>query len=48
LRHCLLLRGMMRDGYHSPDLPADDFLQHAQACLVLIRKARTLAKQAMH
>lgn len=48
LRHCLLLRGLMKDGYRSPDLPADEFLLRAQECLVLLRKARTLAKRAMH
>jgi hypothetical protein len=48
LRHCLRLREIIRDGYRSPDLPADEFLQHAQESLVLLRKERSAAKKALH
>jgi hypothetical protein len=48
LRHRVLLREMIRDGYDSPDLPTVDFLRRAQEDLVLLRKARAIAKRAMH
>ncbi len=48
LRHCLLLRELMRDGYSSPDLPADEFLLRAQESLLSLREERAIAKRALH
>lgn len=48
LRHCLLLRRLIRDGYRSSDLPADDFLMRAQWGLVQLRRERALARKTMH
>ncbi len=48
LRQCLLLREIIRGGYRSPNLPAVQFLLHAQECLVLLRKTRALAKRSLH
>jgi hypothetical protein len=48
LRQCLLLREIIRGGYHSPDLPAVQFLLHAQECLVLLRKTRALVTRSLH
>jgi hypothetical protein len=48
LRHCVLLREMIREGYDAPDLPTADFLRRTQEGLVQIRKMRAIAKQSLH
>lgn len=48
LRHCLQLRDMIRDGYGSRDLPAQELLLREQEVLVLLRKARVVARRALN
>jgi hypothetical protein len=48
LRHCVLLRQMVRDAYDAPGLPMGDFLRRAQEDLVLLREVRAAAKRALH